>query len=520
MAMLRQASEVETLIRARYPIVYVTTWEEARVVASVTQIAAKRDKRVFEWSITTGLVQAGTSIQSQKHRDTATKDPLVALDSVIDHVEPAIYIFKDFHHFLGRSNIAIVRRLREISQNLKHSFKTVLILSPTLEIPMDLEKDVTVVDFDLPGPGEFDALLAKIAKDMDGNKKVKVSLDPESKEKLIKAAMGLTLTEAENVFAKTLVTTRRLDGDQVDHIFAEKKQIIRKSGLLEYCDPDQDLTTVGGMDALKFWLQKRGVAFTDRAREFGLPAPRGILLLGVQGCGKSLTAKAIGQLWKLPLLRFDVGRVFGSLVGSSEENVRRAIKVAESVSPAVLWIDEIDKAFARQSGSAATDAGTSARVFGTFITWLAEKQKPVFVVATANDISALPPELMRKGRFDEIFYVDLPAEAERRDIFRIHIGKRKRDPADFDVDLLAENTEGFSGAEIEECVISGLFDAFSEEKDLTTDALLKSARETVPLSRTMHEEINRLRQWADGRARNAASEKAAVPIERRRKLEL
>jgi SpoVK/Ycf46/Vps4 family AAA+-type ATPase len=518
--MQKQANEVETLIRARYPIIYITTWEEARVVAEITRVAAQREKRVFEWSITTGLVPAGTSLQSEKHRDAATKDPLTALDTVISDVEPAIYVFKDFHHFLTKTNVTVIRRLREIAQSLKHSYKTVIIVSPGLEVPMDLEKDVTVVDFDLPGRTEFDALLDRIEKDLGGNDKVTISLNNGAREKLVKAALGLTLTEAENVFAKALVLSRRLDESQVARIVAEKKQIIRKSGLLEYCEAAEDLADVGGVDALKTWLKKRSVAFSDEAQEFGLPAPRGILLLGVQGCGKSLTAKAIGQLWSLPLLRFDVGRVFGSLVGSSEENIRRAIKVAESVAPAVLWIDEIDKAFARQSGTAVTDGGTSARVFGTFVTWLAEKTAPVFVVATANDIRALPPELMRKGRFDEIFFVDLPAAQERTDIFRIHINKRGRDVAKFDLPLLAEHTEGFSGAEIEEGVISALFDVFYEHRDLSTESIVATVKETVPLSRTMQEDVGRLRKWAEGRARAATSPEAHASVSQARKIEL
>ncbi|MGD2175481.1 MAG: AAA family ATPase [Candidatus Brocadiaceae bacterium] len=518
--MMEQTREVETLIRARYPIVYVVTWEEGRVTDQIGRIAKERDKQVYEWSVTTGLVPAGTSIQSQKHRDAATRDPLTALDTVIDEVEPAIYVLKDFHHFLNDSNINVVRRLREIAQNLKHSYKTVIILSPVLEIPLDLEKDVTVVDFDLPGTAEFAALLSRIEKEVADNPKVEVDLDAEAREKLVKAALGLTLTEAENVFAKALVTSRRLDAGQVEHVFAEKRQIIRKSGLLEYCDPQEKLEDVGGLDVLKDWLRKRSVAFADEARQFGLPAPRGVLLLGIQGCGKSLTAKAIGRLWNVPLLRFDVGRVFGSLVGSSEENMRRAIKVAESVSPAILWIDEIDKAFARQSGRAVTDGGTASRVFGTFVTWLAEKTAPVFVVATANDISALPPELMRKGRLDEIFFVDLPYEPERREIFRIHLAKRGRDPDEFDLDELAAHSEGLSGAEIEESIVSALFDVFYRQEELSTEALLEGLSQTVPLSKTMQEEIGTLRKWAEGRARNATSPEAEGAADRTRKLEL
>jgi SpoVK/Ycf46/Vps4 family AAA+-type ATPase len=256
---------------------------------------------------------------------------------------------------------------------------------------------------------------------------------------------------------------------------------------------------------LKEWLDKRAAAFTDEARKFGLPAPKGILMLGVQGCGKSLCAKAVATQWQLPLLRFDMGRMFGSLVGSSEENVRRAIAVAESVAPAILWVDEIDKAFAGSQGSGATDGGTTARVFGTFLTWLSEKTAPVFVVATANDISQLPPELLRKGRLDEIFFVDLPGREERAEIFRIHIAKRGRETAAFDVDSLADASQNFSGAEIEEAINSALYDAFYAGRDLLPGDVQAALAETVPLAKTMEEQIGHLRAWADGRARNASA---------------
>jgi SpoVK/Ycf46/Vps4 family AAA+-type ATPase len=261
------------------------------------------------------------------------------------------------------------------------------------------------------------------------------------------------------------------------------------------------------MAMLKDWLGKRVVAFGDEAREFGLPAPKGILLLGVQGCGKSLCAKAIASLWQLPLLRFDMGRMFGSLVGSSEENVRRAIAVAESVAPAVLWVDEIDKAFAGSQSAWGGDGGTTARVFSTFLTWLSEKSAPVFVVATANDISNLPPELLRKGRFDEIFFVDLPAPPERGDIFRIHLALRGREAGGFDLPALVAASEDFSGAEIEQAIISALFDAFAAREELATPHVLAALHETVPLARTMDEQIDGLRAWADGRARNASIKK-------------
>jgi SpoVK/Ycf46/Vps4 family AAA+-type ATPase len=295
-----------------------------------------------------------------------------------------------------------------------------------------------------------------------------------------------------------------LSGDYVNEVFAEKQQIIRKSGLLEYYKTEDDFSSVGGLTVLKDWLNKRSVAFTDEARAFGLPAPKGILLLGVQGCGKSLCAKAVSRLWQLPLLRFDMGRMFGSLVGSSEENVRRAIAVAESVAPAVLWVDEIDKAFVGSQSSGATDGGTTARVFGTFLTWLSEKDAPVFVVTTANDVSQLPPELLRKGRLDEIFYVDLPNEEEREQIFRIHVAKRGREPKNFDLKELAAASKDFSGAEIEEAVISALYDAFYAKEELSTQYVLAALAATVPLAKTMSEKINDARKWAIGRARNAS----------------
>ena len=324
--MRRQVSELEVLIRARYPLLYVLTWEETRVLTEITRLATQRNKKVYEWSVTTGLVPSGTSIQSQKHRDAATQDPLVALDRVIEQVDPAIYIFNDFHPFLAKQNMAVIRRLREIAAALKHSYKTILIVSPMLNIPADLEKDITVVDFDLPRAADFRALLKRIVDDIKGNPKIKIRLTAEAVEKIIHSLLGLTLAEAENVLAKTLVLQRGLSAKSVEIIFDEKKQIIRKSGLLEYYDAAENMDMVGGVDALKEWLVKRSIAFTDEAREFGLASPKGMLLLGVQGCGKSLVAKAVSQLWRLPLLRFDVGRVFGSLVGSSEENVRRAIK--------------------------------------------------------------------------------------------------------------------------------------------------------------------------------------------------
>jgi SpoVK/Ycf46/Vps4 family AAA+-type ATPase len=316
--------------------------------------------------------------------------------------------------------------------------------------------------------------------------------------------MGLTINEAENVFAKTLVQTGGLSEKDVPIILSEKEQIIRKSGMLEYYRASEEFGNVGGMGELKDWLRKRKSAFSADARSFGLPNPKGALLIGVQGCGKSLCAKALASLWKVPLLRLDLGKVFSSLVGSSEENVRQAVQIAESVAPAILWVDEIEKAFSGTQSSSFSDAGTTSRVFGTFITWLQEKTAPVFVIATANNISQLPPELLRKGRFDEIFFVDLPDREDRAEIFRIHITKRDRDPNNFDLQKLAAETDGFSGAEIEEAVTASLFDVFDNNTDLTTEGLLQSVHATVPLYTTMKEDIEKTREWAKERARPAS----------------
>jgi SpoVK/Ycf46/Vps4 family AAA+-type ATPase len=361
--------------------------------------------------------------------------------------------------------------------------------------------------------------LDRIIDDVGDNPHVKIELDSDARERLLHAARGLTLKEAENVFAKTLVLDGRLTADDVSVIYSEKQQIIKKSGLLEYCDPQEDFSQVAGLDNLKQWLTKRQIAFTERAARFGLPSPRGVMLLGVQGCGKSLCAKAVASLWNLPLLRFDVGRMFSSLVGSSEENIRRAIQTAESVAPVILWIDEIDKALAGSAASASSDGGTSARVFGTILTWLSEKTSSVFVICTANDISHLPPELLRKGRLDEIFFVDLPSLQERAEVLQIHLRKRGRDSSQFDLDALARSCEGFSGAEIEEAVISALFDALSRQEDLNTALIQKNLAETVPLSKTMNEEMNRLRNWATGRARPASVTQAKPKEESSRKIE-
>jgi ATP-dependent 26S proteasome regulatory subunit len=495
--------ELETLIRARYPVLYVVTWEESRMDDWISEIAVHRQKQALEWSSTTGLTPLPNQHTPHRHRDPATRDPLAALDRVIDHVEPAIFLFKDLHPFLNRQNPQILRRLREISSILKKTSKTLILVSPIVELPPDLEKDITLLHLPLPNRNELGHLLDTILHDVSQDSRITVDLTDNDRELLLTATQGLTLSEAENAFARILIQHHSLSASSTADIQAEKQQTIRKNGLLEYCEPAATFDDVGGLPQLKDWLRKRKAAFTESAQAFGLPAPRGILLLGVQGCGKSLCAKAVSTLWQLPLLRFDIGRMFGSYIGSSEENVRRAISIAESVAPAILWIDEMDKALSGSQGSAAQDGGTTARVFSTLLTWLSEKQAPVFVVATANDVRHLPAELLRKGRLDEIFFLDLPKPDDRKHILEIHLRNRNRDPAAFELDELAKLSPDFSGAELEQAVISALYDAYDGGTEITSTHLRAAITQTVPLAKTMSEQVTRLRQWANGRARSA-----------------
>jgi AAA+ superfamily predicted ATPase len=497
------AKQIDVLIRARYPIVYVISWEESRVIAALRELTAQQNKRFWVWTETMGL-QSGT-VGGAAAPEEESRDPLRVLEVIRTTTEPSVFLLRDFHAFLSPNQYqhasAVIRKLRDLTERLRTSYVTLILLSPVLNLPNELEKDVTVVDYALPGAGELGGLLDQ-ALDSLSRAGEPISLTPIEREQILKATAGMTLTEAENVFAKCMVERRRFDAEL---IIAEKEQLIRKSGLLEYFHTSASIADVGGLDLLKQWLSGRGKAFSERARAFGLPEPRGLLLLGVQGCGKSLTAKAVASLWHLPLLRLDIGRIFSGYVGSSEENIRKAIKIAEAVAPTVLWLDEIEKGLAGTQSSGASDAGVTSRVFGTLVTWMQEKTAPVFVVATANDISQLPPELMRKGRFDEIFFVDLPAEQERREIIAIHLARRGRKPQQYDLERLAAAADGFSGAEIEQAVISALYRAFDRGGEVTTEDVEKSLRETVPLAVTMSEDIDELRQWARLRTRPASS---------------
>ncbi len=486
--------EIDSLIRARYPIIYLLTHEEARLESLISSLSKKQSKEFHHWTATQGLKLYSTEDVGKYN------DPLEVLVHIQKHDAPSLFLLKDFHPFLEDPHV--VRRLRDLAHDLRGSFKTILIASPRLNLPIELEKEITLVDIPLPDPQELTELLQSIIDVISKRNKSSVDLKPDEARALVRAAQGLTLTEAENAFSKSVVNDSVLNVRDVNVVLKEKEQIIRKSGILEFFPANAKISEVGGLQNLKQWLGLRSKAFSTKASEFGLPTPKGVLLLGAPGCGKSLTAKAVANSWRLPLLRLDFGKIFSGLVGSSEENMRRALKVAEGVSPCVLWIDEIEKGLAG-GVSGSSDGGTGARVFGTFLTWMQEKESSVFVVATANKIEALPPELLRRGRFDEIFFMDLPHAQSRMDILTIHLMKRKRDPKTFDLKSIIELTDGFSGAELEHVVVEGLFIAYSEQRELKNEDVHKAIRETIPLSITYKEELERTRQWAKTRARNA-----------------
>jgi SpoVK/Ycf46/Vps4 family AAA+-type ATPase len=492
--------EIEVLVRAKYPILFITSWEERRVEDAIKSVCQKLNRTLHVWSVTQGMTawrpDGGTT--QAPDRKSQLPPELEALAQVHEGSEFTLFLLKDFHPYMKDSRV--VRLLRDLASRLRTRSQTLVLLSPTLNLPIELEKEVSVLEYPMPEQDDIEKQLDAVINSTKHLPAIDVNLSPEDRELIVKSAQGLTTDEIESALARSLVEARKLS---VEQIIEEKKQIVRKTEILQFYPAESKMGDVGGHDLLKEWLGKRSKSFTDAAREFGIPAPKGVLMIGVQGCGKSLVAKAIAASWSLPMLKLDVGRIFGSLVGQSEQNMRKAIRIAESLAPCCLWIDELEKGFAGMGGGV-SDSGTTARVFSTFLTWMQEKTKPVFLIATANDVSALPPELLRKGRFDEIFFIDLPESKEREEIFTIHLSKRKRDPKKFKVKELAKLTKGFSGAEIEQVVISALNHAFFDGRELEYKDLSEEAKNQVPLSVMMAEGIDELRDWAKMRARPSA----------------
>jgi ATP-dependent 26S proteasome regulatory subunit len=529
--------KLRTYIRAGYPILYVVTAEEERAIELISKVVAEKElagRKPYVWSVSRGLCG-----MDMKVVDGRTADPKKVLPFLVERKEPGVFILEDFHFFIDdRSPTAAltIRQLRDLVVPFPAERKTVVLLSPVLKIPPELEKDITVLDLEMPTEEELLAVLDDTVEQMKDNPRVDVNLEGDARERIVKALNGLTRLEAENALAKVIVTNSRIDAEDVDLLLSEKEQIIRKSGMLEFYASPEKFGAIGGLDQLKLWLRQRGRAFSEAARVYGLPSPKGLLLVGVPGCGKSLTAKAVAAEWKMPLLKFDLGKVFGGLVGQSEENMRRAIKMAEAVAPCILWIDEIEKGLSGSRGNTG-DSGVAARVFGTLLTWMEEKKKEVFAIATANDIEGLPPELLRKGRFDEVFFIDLPTPQERAHILAIHLTRHHRDYKDFDIARHATAADGFSGAELEQAIISALYEAFAEgEETRLEDRHLDAAiMATVPLSQSMGAKIAKMREearlkWrlASGKTDDggkeihdvAMAEPPPVPSKRRRVFEV
>lgn len=490
--------ELDTYIRARFTLIVLVTHEEERAVEMVRSMCEAYQRTCIGWDVAEGFLW----VTPGKGSLPSARDALTALEQIdkMDDQTPSVFVLKDFHDFWP--NAQVRRKLRSLALKMKYTKKSIVIITPTSRIPDELKNEVVLETVPLPDVAELQKVLNNI-KDISG---VRINLTPLGKEKLVKAAVGLTSTQAQRVFAKAVVRDGVLDDTDIDLVTDEKKQIIRESEALEFFSVTESMDDVGGLKVLKDWLRMRDRAFSDRAREYGLPMPKGIALLGIPGTGKSLTAKMIGGLWRMPLLRLDVGALFGSLIGESEERTRRALHLAETIAPCVLWIDEMEKALAHGG----LDSGTSTRVFGTVLTWMQEKRAPVFVVATANDISSLPPELLRKGRFDEIFFLDLPTLPERRDIFAVHLRKRRRLPQDYDLDRLAAASEGYVGSEIEQAIIDAMYIGFNDnEREFTTEDIMLALSRQVPLSVSQRETIGYLREWLrEGRAQSASFQEA------------
>lgn len=496
------------MIRAYYPVLYLHSYEYYRTkqkIKGIVELLRREGKKVnyYQWDCVYGLVQILPD--KTEKRIERMQNPLEVLAYILNSKksgEKNIFVLDDINNHIERDEVKLMfRKIAEATNNNTHA----IILSSIYRLPAELEKYITVLQIPLPKRNELGEVLDIVAKQS------KVELKTNLRNRLIDAALGMTSMEADLAYYLASVKDG-FDDKSPFTVSSEKEQIIRKSGILDYFPKNESLKDVGGMENLKEWLKKRQLAYDKEARDWGLKEPKGLLLLGVPGCGKSLIAKSIASSWNMPLLRLDVGKVFQGIVGSSEDNIRKAIATAEAVAPCVLWIDEIEKGLSGVQSSGATDGGVTSRIFSTILTWMQEKTAPVFVVATANNINQLPPELLRKGRFDEIFFVDLPSQKEKENIFSIHLQKNRQNVSSFALDILAQKAEGFNGAEIEECVKEAMFTAYVESQEsniapkLQMIHILDAIKNTVPLSKTMEKQITDLRKFAVSRAKNASKE--------------
>lgn len=500
-------------IRSGKSGIYVTTYEEVRIEAEMLKIipflnSVKKDPNdkdwdFYIWSCTSGILKL-TMPGGKPGRIEETDNPMAALIAWQEKCpERSILLARDFHAFLdsaaGPPDPQLVRQLKEVLMKGKEINKVFIICGAKFSLPIELHKEMATVEFQLPDKAQLGVVLDEFCKASG------LHLNNDERDAVLDASSGLTTSEAEDAFALSAVKCGQV---QPLVVTQEKANTIKKNGILELFETDATLADIGGLEILKDWLIKRAGVFSKEAHDYGLPIPKGILVTGIPGVGKSLTAKAAASILGVPLLKLDVGKVFGSLVGQSEANMRTVIETAEAIAPCVVWVDEIEKGLSGSQSSGSTDGGTSSRVFGTFLQWMQDKTAPVFVFATANDITRLPPEFLRKGRFDELFFADLPDVEDRTAIFRLHLNKRGRKADKFNIQMLAERSEGFTGAEIESVICDGLIASFFDKKrKLNDDDILESITNTVPLSRTMSAQIDGLRTWAQGRARRASAVK-------------
>ncbi len=515
MALATSVHDLRTLIRSCHPLIVIETVEEERVLALLQSVAAQERMPLFEWSITKGLTRADDGPTLSK----MTATPLALLQHLNGLTVEAVFWLKDLAPHV--QDAAVARQLREVSAVYNKTRATCILTGHPIVLPPDLETIAVRLDLQLPDRTELQSMLQSllaslgtrtaqrrprsttIAQSILGSfteaKPADAGLSGQERDAILRALQGLTLHQARQVITQCVVEDGVLSADDVQTILKRKVQAIKDGGLLEYYPLEDNRFELGGFTNLKAWLERAKVGFSAEAKALNLTPPRGIMLVGVPGCGKSLAAKAIAREWQLPLLKLDAGRLFDKFVGESEKNFRKAIEMAESLSPIVLWIDEIEKAMAAGGGSGDADAGLSRRLFGAFLTWLQEKKQEVFVIATANNLALLPPELLRKGRFDEIFFVDLPDDGEREAIWNIHLGLRKQDNTRFDLVKIVSASDGFSGSEIEQAVVAALYRALHQKTPLTTDLLIEELTHTVPLSVTRREDIDQLRETAQGR---------------------
>lgn len=491
-------ADITALLRARHTLLWITSREEVRVERALTEAAGVASYKTRFWDCATGLTDADGKVLQN------VKDPVAVLDYIRDSKERCVYVLRDLHRWFDPIVLRSLRTLARTLQTVERAqARAVVLLTPSGDVPVELAGNATVLDYPIPDRAEIASIHDDVVASLPDDLQAKAS--PE-RDQAIDAAVGLTAEEAANCYARSLVTKKCIDPVIVSN---EKKRVIAREKVLTWHDPDpRGLDGVGGLDVLKGWLRGRKAAFSAKAREFGLPAPKGAFLVGLPGCGKSLTAKCIAAAWQVPLLRLDMGALKSKFVGESEANIRKALQVAEAVSPCVLWLDEIEKALAGSTGEQG-DGGVSADALGAILSWMQERSGSVFVLATANDVRALPPELLRKGRFDEVFFVDLPTQEERVQVARAALAQHERTAEGIDLQAVAAATEGFTGSEIAALVPDALFAAFEADcRAITTDDLLAAAKTVTPLAKTAAEKIDALRAWAKGRARPASTPRA------------